>query len=82
MGLMFDPQAEPQPLRALPQPEEVFLSWLMGLTEAIDPALAADAEILRLNRYTGPHPAPVRLLALFEAFRGSLERPRQHPRIQ
>jgi precorrin-6A synthase (deacetylating) len=51
MGLMFDPSVERRPLPALPRPEEVFLSWLMALPKAIDPALAADAEILRLNRY-------------------------------
>ena len=83
MGLMFDPPgAEPHPLRVLPQPEDVFLSWLMALPAAADPALAADAEILRLNRYAGPHPGPARLLALFEAYRESLETHRGHPRIQ
>jgi hypothetical protein len=75
MGLMFDPSVERRPLPALPRPEEVFLSWLMALPKAIDPALAADAEILRLNRYSGPHPGPARLLALFEAFRTRISSP-------
>jgi len=82
MGLMFDTPAQQRPLPALPRPEEVFLSWLMALPEAIDPALAADAEILRLDRYTGPHPGPARLRTLFAAFRESLETPRDHPRVQ
>lgn len=81
MGLRFDLPASRRCVARPPRPEEVFLSWLMALPGAVDPALAADAEILRLNQYTGPHPGPARLLVLFEAFRDSLETPR-HPRAQ
>jgi hypothetical protein len=52
----------------------------MALPESIDPAPAAEAEILRLGKYTGPHPGPARLLSLFEIFRDSLEAPRRRPR--
>lgn len=82
MGLMFEPPAERRPLPAVSQPEDVFLSWLMALPDAIDPGLAADAEILRLNRYHGSHTGPARLLSIFEAFRASLEPPGDHPRVQ
>ena len=79
MGLRVQPPGA-RLSSALPRPEEVFLSWLMALPESIDPALAAEAEILRLGKYTGPHPGPARLLSLFEIFRDSLEAPRRRPR--
>lgn len=82
MGLMHESSAKRRPLAAGPQPEDVFLLWLVGLPNAIDPLLAADAEILRLNRYQGSHPGPARLLSIFKAFRASLKPPGDHPIIQ
>jgi hypothetical protein len=82
MGLRFDPPADRRPLPPLPQPEEIFLSWLMALPEAIGPGLAADAEILRLKKYLGSHPGPSHLLTLCEAFRASPKPACHHPRVQ
>ncbi|WP_442578921.1 hypothetical protein ACSBOB_25870 [Mesorhizobium sp. ASY16-5R] len=82
MGLRFDPPAEQRPLPALPQPEDIFLSWLVALPDAIDPGLAADAEILRLAKYSASHPGPAHLLTLFKTFRASLKPVSRHPRVQ
>ena len=42
----------------VPEPEDVFLSWLMAQPSGSDLAIAADAEIDRLNRYMGAHDGP------------------------
>ncbi len=53
----------------LPQPEEVFLSWLMMQPDGADLVVAADVELDRLSRYSGPHPGPQKLAELFRHFR-------------
>lgn len=51
----------------LPQPEEVFLSWLLAQPAEVNLVVAAEVEIRKLQRYRGGHPGPRRLVALFEA---------------
>lgn len=57
---------------AQPQPEDVFLSWLLAQPAGTNLAEAAETEIARLQRYQGDHPGPRRLVELFEALRGSV----------
>lgn len=82
MGLMFDPPAEPRPLPALPQPEEVFISWLLSLPAGADLTAAVDVEIHRLERYRGAHPGPARLGELFRDFRLALQPQASRERLQ
>ncbi|WP_244483238.1 hypothetical protein [Mesorhizobium sp. 1M-11] len=56
---------------ASPQPEDVFLSWLLAQPGGADLAEAAEIEIRKLQRYQGNHPGPQKLLELFEGLRGS-----------
>ncbi|CAM5443834.1 hypothetical protein ATER59S_02731 [Aquamicrobium terrae] len=77
MGLRLDPHVARNRTAGLPQPEEVFLSWLVAQSDEADLAAAADIEIRRLRRYDGNHPGPKRLAGLFEAFRAELAPP--HP---
>jgi hypothetical protein len=58
--------------RPLPEPEDVFLSWLISQPADTDLAVAAGAEINRLRQYRGPNEGPKRLIDLFEALRATL----------
>lgn len=53
---------------SLPQPEEVFLSWLVAQPEGTDLMDAANTEIRRLEAYRGGHHGPRRLKELFVEF--------------
>jgi len=44
-------------VRALTSPEQLFLVWLLGLPDGVDPADAASEEVMRLDRI-GPLPPP------------------------
>lgn len=80
MGLSLSNEAATSAKR-LPEPEEVFLSWLLSQPAGRDLAVAADMEIERLRHYSGPHDGPKRLGAIFTEFRASLSR-RSSPRLQ
>lgn len=72
MGLRLDTgRLAPAAVRP-PEPEDVFLSWLMQQPPGRDLAAAASAEIHRLRRYQGQHSGPGRLVELFEALHRSL----------
>lgn len=72
MGLRLDTaRLAPAAVRP-PEPEDVFLSWLMQQPSGRDLAAAARAEIHRLRRYQGQHSGPGRLAELFEALHRSL----------
>ena len=72
MGLRLDTaRLAPAAVRP-PEPEDVFLSWLMQQPPGRDLAAAASAEIHRLRRYQGQHSGPERLVELFEALHRSL----------
>lgn len=73
MGLRVAPQVASYPVKGLPQPEEVFLSWLIAQPEGTDLVVAADIEIGRLGRYAGRHPGPAKLAELFREFRHRLD---------
>ena len=64
--------AAPEARSRLPEPEEVFLSWLLVQPAGRDLAAAADLEIEKLRRYSGSHDGPKRLGDIFAAFRASL----------
>lgn len=81
MGLMLDHHAN-NPAKPLPQPEDVFVAWLLALPRGLDLAAATDAEILRLRRYAGSHQGPARLLDLFKGLRQSLGSAVDGPRLQ
>lgn len=66
----------------MPEPEDVFLPWLLSVPCGADMAAAADMEIARLERYNGSHPGPKRLAAVFQAFRRSLTRDAGELRLQ
>jgi hypothetical protein len=72
MGLTLERKNTASLARISPEPEEVFLSWLMSMPSGVDLAIAVDVEINRLERYRGSHPGPKRLAALFRTFRRSL----------
>lgn len=72
MGLRFDTARLSPAVLRLPEPEDVFLSWLMQQPPGRDLAAAARAEIQRLRRYQGQHSGPGRLAELFEALHRSL----------
>lgn len=82
MGLRLDHCSGSEPAKRLPQPEEVFLAWLLSVPGDADLLAAADAEIMRLGRYAGSHPGPARLLDLFEALRRSLGSTPGRPPLQ
>lgn len=73
MRLRVEPHVAGHKSAGLPQPEEVFLSWLMTQPEGADLAAAADVEIGRLGRYAGRHPGPRKLAGLFGDFRHCLD---------
>lgn len=74
MGLTLQ-RKSPTPLgHGLPEPEEVFLSWLLSRPSGADLSIAIDVEIDRLDRYRGSHPGPARLAAIFRDARRGLER--------
>jgi hypothetical protein len=73
MGLRVEPHVAGHKSAGLPQPEEVFLSWLMAQPEGADLAAAVDVEIGRLGRYAGRHPGPLKLAELFRNFRHCLD---------
>ena len=56
----------------LPEPEEVFLAWLLVQPANGDLAAAADLEIGRLAAYRGVNDGPARLGAIFREFRAML----------
>ncbi len=70
MGLMADPATATSVAGRLPDPEHVFLCWLLARNPEEDLAVAAEREIRRLGRYKGSHPGPRRLAELFETLRG------------
>ena len=72
MGLNVEPRHIAGQSPALPQPEDVFLCWLVTQPVGTDLAAAAEVEIARLQRYQGDHPGPRRLVELFEALQGSV----------
>jgi hypothetical protein len=49
----------------LPEPEDVFLCWIVAQPEGKDLLAAAQAEIVKLQTYRGNHTGPRRLLDLF-----------------
>lgn len=59
----------------LPEPEEVFLSWLLAQPSGSDLGPAVDDQIERLAGYAGVHDGPRRLAGLFREFRESLPEP-------
>jgi hypothetical protein len=73
MGLRVEPHVAGHKSAGLPQPEEVFLCWLMAQPEGADLAAAADVEIGRLGRYAGRYPGPRKLAGLFRDFRHCLD---------
>lgn len=75
MGLMLERQHPARIAAPLPQPEEVFLSWLVAQPEGADLAAAADTEIHRLEDYLGAHAGPRRLKELFIELRRELTSP-------
>lgn len=72
MGLMFGRQNRSMVPARLPQPEEVFFAWLLAQPAGSDLAAAAQTELSRLERYTGPHEGPQRLSGIFSDFLASL----------
>lgn len=80
MGLSLSNEAASSAKRP-PEPEEVFLSWLLSQPAGRDLAAAADVEIERLRQYSGSHEGPKRLGAIFAEFRATLS-PRLCPRLQ
>lgn len=58
---------------SVPQPEDVFLSWLIAQPRGSDLASSAAREIRRLGAYSGSHPGPKRLGELFEHFVAELQ---------
>ena len=72
MGLMLERQHPARIAAPLPQPEEVFLSWLVAQPEGADLAAAADTEIHRLQDYRGAHAGPHQLKELFIELRREL----------
>lgn len=75
MGLILERQHTARIPAPLPQPEEVFLSWLVAQPEGSDLAAAAGTEIRRLDGYRGAHAGPRRLKELFIALRRELTSP-------
>lgn len=65
MGLMLDTHNATRVAAPLPQPEDILLAWLVAQPEGGDLSAAVGVEILRLERYRGPHPGPGRLKDLF-----------------
>lgn len=59
----------------LPEPEEVFLTWLLAQPAQADLAAAATLEVERLRAYRGVHPGPKQLGRIFRAFIAGLESP-------
>lgn len=65
MGLMLERRQTARTTKLLPQPEEVFMAWLIAQPDGSDLPSAVCAEIRRLDGYRGPHPGPRRLRELF-----------------
>ena len=69
MGLSFQAGHARGGASTQPQPEDVFLSWLLAQPAGANLAEAAEIEIGKLQRYQGGHPGPQRLLELFKGLR-------------
>lgn len=82
MGLTLERERQGPSASLLPEPEDIFVSWLMSVPSGADLVAAADIEIIRLMQYTGSHPGPARLAALFRGFRRSLAPSRSRSRLQ
>jgi len=74
MGLSVSGVLESVPAVTLPEPEEIFLHWLISQPNWTEFSAAADLELQRLARYRGSHPGPAKLAALFTTFRAELVR--------
>lgn len=62
MGLNWSrPAAAP----AMPEPEQVFLAWLVAQPEGGNLHEAASRQAIRLGEYAGSHPGPRQLRQLF-----------------
>ena len=68
MGLNVERRGAAARSTPLPQPEEVFLSWLAAQPQGSDLMNAANTEIRRLEGYRGEHQDPRRLKELFVEF--------------
>ncbi|MDH6232164.1 hypothetical protein M2281_002762 [Mesorhizobium soli] len=68
MGLSVERQRAARCPSPLPQPEEVFLSWLVAQPDGTNLMDAANTEIRRLDGYRGEHQGPRRLKELFVEF--------------
>lgn len=69
MGLNIQASGSSGRAPVLPQPEDVFLSWLLVQPSGADLAQAAEIEIGKLQRYRGTRAGPQKLLKLFEGLR-------------
>jgi len=49
----------------MPEPEQVFLAWLVAQPEGGNLCEAASRQAIRLGEYAGAHPGPRRLRQLF-----------------
>lgn len=58
----------------MPEPEQVFLTWLVAQPEGADLLGAASRQVARLARYTGGHPGPRQLRRMFAQLVAELER--------
>jgi len=77
MGLSHCPKpTAPVTRPPLPEPEDVFLAWLLSQPPGRDLVAAADLEIIRLRGYSGRHEGPKRLGEIFSQFRASLSEKR------
>jgi hypothetical protein len=59
----------------LPEPEQVFLAWLMAQSAKGELLAAATAEAKRLSCYAGLHDGPKRLASMFAELIEQLEKP-------
>lgn len=64
-GLMPQPSRTPLVARRQPEPEEIFLAWLMWLPADADRRKAAAREVERIDASEARGEGPTRLRALF-----------------
>lgn len=69
MGLTLEATARQRHPLVPPDPEHVFLAWLLAHPAGADLAVSAAREIERLERFRGAHPGPKGLVQLFVELR-------------
>ncbi|WP_412050837.1 hypothetical protein ACK6D9_04800 [Hoeflea sp. Naph1] len=78
MGLRWTENRQAIVQRDLPEPEEVFICWLMEQPPQGSLLAAASREAARLARYNGSHEGPRKLARMFAELIEQLEKPRQY----